>query len=1106
MSRKTKKLIWSAPLVAVFAVVGALALFMTLSTDPAAAQAEEAPGAPTNLKVTALSPTSIELSWDPPTDGGSPDGYRLDYSDDGQVWEPLEATYDSEVYTDDDGLMAKQTRYYRVFAYNSAGHGHVLGPMSAETKQSTVPAAVEDLDATSTDDDPATEFFDQIDLTWSPVDNPEGAPVTDYLIRVSKNNRSFSDLKTIKASTCEGSECKYTNKDPKQILESTTRWYKVYAINSVGRGPGSGDAKGSTAEGTAPTAVTALRGGWAPPGRMVLYWDPPRDGDGNVDHPAGAPILGYYVWGGPVLTTAGGTADAIETDDSGFLDTAEADHDTAATAHDEPPKRNQVYWVDAGTSITLSTSVLGRLDNYTGTPDLAGFDDPDTDAVETDNATHWGFRVMAVNRVVQRDVEDGNIGTPAEPDANPVVNLDLTADGNWSNLIRLNPKAEDITLRRPTLSATADTNANGGRTQTDLEWKATGSVSDTDYRLEYSTDKIDWKEVANVETGAGTQTFTHTDRTAGMRYTYRVLALHTADTVPGAPAVDIYTQASTDKTVATAQPARPNEPANLVAEGQSETEIEVTWEFTGADSGEELGYGKLVGFRVEESDDGEDASWTILKANTGLKDICEGPDESNDYSCTYVRDGLKQGQTKYFRVSTINNATRTSQKYSIPSNSDLATTGDALIPNAPSGLIAKAAGRTAIELLWNARAPDVEAAPVDGYRIEASPLNSDGMCVENWSVVEEKTPSEATSYTHSGLMPATGYCYQVFSVNVVGTSTDFAGHGDSYVIVSDNDSIAMTDPAVAPGMPMSVTAMPTSDTEITVTWEGPADNGGADITGYMVQRAYMGADNMMSEWMAVDPAHMGMDMMYMDMGLMQMTKYYYRVAAMNSVGMGEYSDGMDMATTEASDTAPGVPTAVTAMETSDTEITVTWGSPASDGGADITGYMVQRAYMGADNMMSEWMAVDPAHMGMDMMYMDTGLMPETMYYYQVRAMNAVGNGEWSDGMASAMTDPTPVMTELGMASNLRIGVNSGGTIQVTWDAADNAVGYIVIAIDRSDFSPKSAPVNPDSAGVTYTTLNLGGLTVGNNYYVYVAATGSAGDNTLSIPPLEVTAE
>ena len=35
-------------------------------------------------------------------------------------------------------------------------------------------------------------------------------------------------------------------------------------------------------------------------------------------------------------------------------------------------------------------------------------------------------------------------------------------------------------------------------------------------------------------------------------------------------------------------------------------------------------------------------------------------------------------------------------------------------------------------------------------------------------------------------------------------------------------------------------------------------------------------------------------------------------------------------------------------------------------------------------MMSEWMDVDPAHMGMDMEYMDTGLMPETAYYYRRR--------------------------------------------------------------------------------------------------------------------------
>ena len=101
---------------------------------------------------------------------------------------------------------------------------------------------------------------------------------------------------------------------------------------------------------------------------------------------------------------------------------------------------------------------------------------------------------------------------------------------------------------------------------------------------------------------------------------------------------------------------------------------------------------------------------------------------------------------------------------------------------------------------------------------------------------------------------------------------------------------------MAPGMPMSVMAMAMGHDMIKVTWDAPADNGGSAITGYMVQRGTMGADEMMT-WMDVDPAHMGMDMMYTDMGLMADTKYYYRVAAMNAEGMGEYSDGMATATT-----------------------------------------------------------------------------------------------------------------------------------------------------------------------------------------------------------------
>ena len=118
---------------------------------------------------------------------------------------------------------------------------------------------------------------------------------------------------------------------------------------------------------------------------------------------------------------------------------------------------------------------------------------------------------------------------------------------------------------------------------------------------------------------------------------------------------------------------------------------------------------------------------------------------------------------------------------------------------------------------------------------------------------------------------------------------------------------------------------------------------------------------------------------------------------------------------------------------------------ADDDGSDITGYMVQRGYMDADNMMM-WMDVDPAHMGMDMEYMDTGLMPETMYYYQVLAMNAAGNGEWSDGMASAMTMATG--TELTAPSGVTVS-SLRDTVSVTWDPASikNAEQVKVVLFD-----------------------------------------------------------
>ena len=145
MSRKTRKLIWSVPLVAAVAVIGALALFVTLT--PGSLFADDLADSPQNLKVKAADGnsgrTNLVLTWEAPA-AGAPDMYRIDVSSNGDRWSPeTEVSGSTLTYTDDltsavDAEIDKNadapvsvTRYYRVFTVNSHGSGQVSTTESA---------------------------------------------------------------------------------------------------------------------------------------------------------------------------------------------------------------------------------------------------------------------------------------------------------------------------------------------------------------------------------------------------------------------------------------------------------------------------------------------------------------------------------------------------------------------------------------------------------------------------------------------------------------------------------------------------------------------------------------------------------------------------------------------------------------------------------------------------------------------------------------------------------------------------------------------------------------------------------------------------------------
>ena len=219
MSRKTRKLIWSAPLVAVLAVAGALAIFVALSSHEVLAHEAAIHGLPGPVTGLDANPatdnpgtgelesrSAITLNWDTPdtATSGVPTGYRIDYSDDTRVWRNLEpnlseamadancgtsADADQRCYTNVD-LEPNKLRYYRVFAMS----GDITGPVSvdptynfATTVDYADPSVVRVLTAT-------THHREMIDLTWqAPMDNG-GAEVMWYCLQVGPLDDNFLAL------------------------------------------------------------------------------------------------------------------------------------------------------------------------------------------------------------------------------------------------------------------------------------------------------------------------------------------------------------------------------------------------------------------------------------------------------------------------------------------------------------------------------------------------------------------------------------------------------------------------------------------------------------------------------------------------------------------------------------------------------------------------------------------------------------------------------------------------------------------------------------------------------------------------------------------------
>ena len=379
--------------------------------------------------------------------------------------------------------------------------------------------------------------------------------------------------------------------------------------------------------------------------------------------------------------------------------------------------------------------------------------------------------------------------------------------------------------------------ASPGTRQVDLSWSPPtddGGSAITGYLIEVSEDGgSSWRALANTESTV--TTFEHTGLDPQTTRHYRVYSINSIGTGPPS-------NVASATTVATP----PGALGRLVAEAVDSSRIDLSWSAPRDDGGN-----MIAGYQIQFSAD-QGLSWSVLVVNTGSTET------------TYSDVDLAPGTTRYYRVLAIN-----SVGLGTPSNVASATT-DAVLPDAPQNLAAVANGTSRIDLAWSAPTFD-GGSPVIGYRIDvaSSPDGGRTMLVAN-------TGSTTTEYSHGNLDPATRQYYRVLAINAEGTGPP------------SNVAGATTD-ATVPDAPTNLGATATSTTRIDLTWNAPAYDGGAAVTGYEIEAS----DDGQSGWTALATS---MTARYADLVTPGTTRHY-RVRAVNAVGAGPPS-GVASATTD----------------------------------------------------------------------------------------------------------------------------------------------------------------------------------------------------------------
>ena len=981
------------------------------------------PNAPTNL--TAIpDDTTVKLDWDVPADNGGSAIIRYEVSRDNGNWSSTSSTDSSFNVT---GLTNETPYTFRVRAVNAVGNSAASSSVSATP--AIVPDAPTNLGAVPAGDS-------EIALNWTAPANNGGSAITDY--------EYSTDGGTTWTST-GGTSVSYTVTGLNNRQQYS---FAVRAVNAIGNSAASTSVSATPMAvltvPDSPTGLTATAGN----AEVKLDWQAPLDNGGSA-------ITKYQY-----LQQGGGAGGGFF---GGFLDDWIDIPDSGVGGANE--NSFTVTNLIGNTQYTFEVravnaqGVSGASNQVSSTPNLAM--PPNTPrglmAQPGDAQVKLIWQAPVDNGIAVTDyeyqVDQGgwastgstdtsvNVGglTNAQKYTFRVRAVNAQGVSGASNLIESTPTATTPPAAPTGLTATA------GNTEIKLDWDNPGPGDDGGspiIRYEVSSDGgTNWTSTSSTDSS-----FNVTGLDV-IQYTFSVRAVNAVG------------NSAASSSVSATPITTPNAPGNPMTT-PGDTQIRLDWAAPGSDGGS-----PITSYQYQQEEKKKDDQQAVNVKFGDWKDI-PGSDVTTR---TYTVTGLTNGERYHFRVRAINS------QGAGPATLFSAVVGLS-IPDTPDALVATA-GDTEVTLRWNTPLDDGGSA-ITGYEYQQKTGdNAFGL----WTSIAG-SGADTKSYTVAGLTNGTRYAFKIRAVNGIGNSLASAEAAATPMAPAAPD-IHIPD---APGNLVAVAG----NTEATLRWNTPLDDGGSAITGYQYRQKI--GDNAFGAWTGIAGSNVA-TRTYTVTGLTNGTRYTYEVRAVNVAGSGAESNPIEVSP-RAVAVAPGAPGNLVAVA-GNTEVTLRWDAPPDDGGSAITGYEY-RQQAGA-NAFGVWLLVPGSDVN-TRSYTVTSLTNKTQYTFEVRAVNVVGVG------TSARVSSTPdlIVAPLRVPDapgNLNVVVgNQSATL--SWDAPVNDGGS---AITRYEYRQQAGvnafgawqPIATSGAGqANESDFTVTGLNNGTGYTFEVRAVNAQGQS------------